>query len=133
MGKLTLGEAIDAMLSGKEVRMGNFNYRICRSSYDGHFFQRINNEEENARWTKCVIDEDEIAKSKIDCHIYNPPIKWTKTNWLDALIAASRRQKVAEMSLGHAVILTYSGFFQSKTVEQLENWPYDFFVEIKND
>lgn len=133
MSKITLGEAIDAMLSGKEVRMGNFNYRICRSSYDGHFFQRIDNEIKDARWMKCAIDENEIAKSKIGCHIYNPPTKWTKINWLDALKAASRGQKVAEMSLGHAIILTYNDFFKSKTVEQLENWEYDFFVEIKND
>ena len=132
MSKITLGQAIDAMMNGQEVLMGKLNYRIRRSAYDGHFFECRDNEDENSRWMRCAIDSQEISGSKIDCHIYHRPIKWEKTSWFEALKAASRGEKVAETTLGTAVILTYEDFFKRKTVEQLENWPYPFFVEIRD-
>jgi hypothetical protein len=125
--RLTLGQAVDAMIAGKHVLVERLLYRYDPIS--GCFEQKSSDPEDDFNPT-CLDKEEVRAASRGECYLYEPPIKWRKATWLEALQAAYEGRKVKEMSLGHERIITKNDFSHMR-VQELESWHDDLYVEDK--
>lgn len=62
--KLTLGQAVDLMMEGKEVQIGTYRYKISNNCFVNKIIKK------EGKWTKTYLCATEILLSKGICHEY---------------------------------------------------------------
>jgi hypothetical protein len=100
--KLTLGQAIDEMIGGKTVVIGDCLYRIKRNFLHSKLFEKksmatVTSPERE--WEDTTIGSWELNSTDHPIHVYVPPIEWQKATWLEALHEAMINKKPVKMHL----------------------------------